>query len=294
MEIEAGALPVSGDALRRIPPMFAGVAALLVVAAVSTTACSRPNEESPVSPTPSPTTSAPADPSTAPPTPEQHDAPSDRRYPSEVLDLSNWYLTLPTGQERDPDDVYQPDLTTYVGSYFRLNDTRDGVVFTANAGGVTTPGSSYPRSELREMSGANKASWSNVQGTHTLEVRQAVTRLPQVKPHVVTAQIHDAEDDVMLVRLEGERLMVEYHNGDGEVVIDPAYRLGTPYDLRIVAADSHVEVYYNGELKADIPVSGSGWYFKSGSYVQSNLDRGDQADAVSEVVIYSLQVTHSR
>jgi hypothetical protein len=40
-------------------------------------------------------------------------------------------------------------------------------------------------------------------------------------------------------------------------------------------------------------VSGSGWYFKSGSYVQSNLDRGDQADAVSEVVIYSLQVTHS-
>ncbi|MEN3264589.1 MAG: hypothetical protein V7646_1483, partial [Pseudonocardia sp.] len=114
MEIEAGALPVSGDALRRIPPMFAGVAALLVLAAVSTTACSRPNEESPVSPTPSPTTSAPADPSTAPPTPEQHDAPSDRRYPSEVLDLSNWYLTLPTGQERDPDDVYQPDLTTYV------------------------------------------------------------------------------------------------------------------------------------------------------------------------------------
>jgi poly(beta-D-mannuronate) lyase len=210
-----------------------------------------------------------------------------------VLSLSNWYLTLPTGEESDPDDVYQPDLATYVGSFFRLNDTRDGVVFTANAGGVTTSGSNYPRSELREMSGGQKASWSNVRGTHTLCVRQAVTRLPQVKPHVVTAQIHDAQDDVMVVRLEGERLMVEYQDGEREIVIDPAYRLGTPYDLRIVAADSRVEVYYNGELKADIPVSGSGWYFKSGSYVQSNLDRGDQADAVAEVVIYFLQVTHS-
>jgi hypothetical protein len=267
---------------------------MLVPTGVSTTGCAGP----PARPTMTPAAAPTAVPTTSPPTlamPTTTPGPLGvpARYPGDVLDLSNWYLTLPTGEEGDPDDVYQPALTTYAGSYFRLNDTRDGVVFTANAGGVTTPNSSYPRSELREMSGENKASWSNVRGTHTLCVRQAVTRLPQVKPHVVTAQIHDAEDDVMQVRLEGERLIVGYQDGGSEIVIDPAYRLGTPYDLRIVAADSHVEVYYNGELKADIPESGSGWYFKSGSYVQSNPDQGDQADAVAEVVMYSLQVSHS-
>ncbi|GAA1295737.1 hypothetical protein [Pseudonocardia xinjiangensis] len=70
---------------------------------------------------------------------------------------------------------------------------------------------------------------------------------------MVTAQIHDAEDDVLEVRLEGERLVAQYEDGDGERVIDPAYRLGTPYDLRIVAAGSRVQVFCNGELKADIP-----------------------------------------
>jgi poly(beta-D-mannuronate) lyase len=137
------------------------------------------------------------------------------------------------------------------------------------------------------------ASWSNETGTHTLSVRQAVTKLPEVKPHVVTAQIHGGDDDVVLVRLEGERLIAEYDDGDSEIVIDPAYVLGTPYDLRIVAADSRIEIFYNDELAAEIPRSGSGWYFKAGSYVQSNPERGDDAGAVAEVVIYSLLVEHS-
>jgi hypothetical protein len=235
---------------------------------------------------------APPPPVTPPPAPSAPPA-SSARYPAEVLDLDNWYLTLPTGSEDDPDDVYQPDLATYSDPWFRLNDAGDGVVFTANAGGVTTEGSSYPRSELREMENGDLASWSNTRGTHTLEVRQAVTGLPDMKPHVVTAQIHDAEDDVVEVRLEGVRLIAEYDDGDGEVVIDPAYELGTPYDLRITAAEGHVEIFYNGRLAADVPESGSGWYFKSGSYVQSNPTRGDAPDATAQVVLYSLGVEHS-
>ncbi|WP_433277526.1 polysaccharide lyase family 7 protein [Pseudonocardia xinjiangensis] len=113
------------------------------------------------------------------------------------------------------------------GPYFHLDQAGDGVVFIANAGGVTTSGSSCPRSEVREMDGDRKADWSNRAGTHTLSVRQAVTRLPAVKPDVVTAQIHDAEDDVLEVRLEGERLVAQYEDGDGERVIDPVCRLGT-------------------------------------------------------------------
>jgi hypothetical protein len=46
-------------------------------------------------------------------------------------------------------------------------------------------------------------------------------------------------------------------------------------------------------LAATIPRSGSGWYFKTGSYLQSNLDRGGDPNAVAEVVICSLQVEHA-
>jgi hypothetical protein len=215
------------------------------------------------------------------------------KLPSEVIDLKNWYLTLPSGNAGKPDDVFQPQLATYGGKYFKLNDTRDGVVFTANAGGVTTKNSSYPRSELREMSGGNKASWSNLSGTHTLRVRQAVKSIPSAKPEVVTAQIHDASDDVMEIRLEGRQLIAQYDDGKSNIPIDPSYRLGTPYDLKIVAAGGRIQVFYNGVKKADIAKSGSGWYFKTGSYLQSNTTKGDAAGAIGEVVLYALDVTHS-
>ena len=213
--------------------------------------------------------------------------------PGQLLDLTNWKLTLPTGQEGKPEEIVEPELSSFTNDFFRLNGGRDGVVFTANAGGVTTSGSSYPRSELREMNGQEKASWSNTAGTHILRVREAVTRLPAVKPHVVAAQIHDAEDDVIEVRLEGEHLVVEYDDGDDGATLDPAYALGTPYDLEIAAADGHIRVSYNGTQKADIVKSGAGWYFKAGSYVQSNLSRGDAPDAQGQVVIYTLHVQHA-
>jgi len=114
-----------------------------------------------------------------------------------------------------------------------------------------------------------------------------------VKPHVVTAQIHDAEDDVIEVRLEGQRLLVASDNGSNKITLDPAYVLDTPYDLEIDAAGGHIRVSYNATPKADITTSGSGWYFKAGSYVQSNPSRGDTPDAVGQVLLYSLTVQHT-
>ena len=52
-------------------------------------------------------------------------------------------------------------------------------------------------------------------------------------------------------------------------------------------------VFYNGDQKADLPLSGDGWYYKLGAYVQSNPDKGrDAADALGEVVVHSVQLTH--
>lgn len=218
---------------------------------------------------------------------------SNATRPSQVLDLQNWYLTLPTGDAGTPDTVRQPALAAYSSPFFQLDPSRDGVVLTSNAGGVTTAHSTYPRSELREMEGGKLASWSNEAGTHTLEVRQAVTQLPKAKPEVVTAQIHDTKSDVMEVRLEGQQLIGRYADGKQDFVIDPSYVLGTPYDLKIVATGGRIDVWYNGDHAGGLQQTGSGWYFKTGSYLQSNTDRGDKADAVAKVVLYSVGVTHA-
>lgn len=217
--------------------------------------------------------------------------------PSTVLNLTNWKLTLPidTSHAGSPDEIKQPELATFtLNPYFRLNSSKNGVIFRANVNGATTSGSQYPRSELREMtnSGKQNASWSNTIGTHTMTIRQAITHTPSVKPDVVAGQIHDASDDVVMVRLEGKRLFVE---SDGEAIgeLDGNYSLGTVFTVQMLAAGGHIKVYYNGEQKVDFIKAGSGFYFKAGCYTQSNVSRGDAPDAYGEVVIYSLQVSHT-
>jgi poly(beta-D-mannuronate) lyase len=103
----------------------------------------------------------------------------------------------------------------------------------------------------------------------------------------------DPEDDVIEVRLEDQRLLVTYDNGSGKIILDPAYVLDSPYDLEIEAAGWHIRVFYSATPKADITTSGSGWYFKAGSYIQSNPSRGDTPDALGQVVLYSLTVQHT-
>ena len=213
--------------------------------------------------------------------------------PGELIDTNEWYLTLPTGKAGSPDTIEGSRLATYHSKFFDLTTARDGIVFNAGADGVTTKNSHYPRSELREMNGSEKASWSNTSGTHVFDVREAFTKLPGAKPEVVGVQIHDAEDDVMQIRLEGKKLMVQYHDGKSEAVLDPDYQLGTPFDTRIVAANGKVDVLYNGEKKAELPLSGSGWYWKVGAYVQSNGSTGDGAGSTGEVVVYKADISHS-
>jgi hypothetical protein len=65
-------------------------------------------------------------------------------FPSSVLDLANWKITLPCGKAESPDEITQPSLNKFVHSeFFHLNSTSDAVVFKAPVDGVTTSGSSY-------------------------------------------------------------------------------------------------------------------------------------------------------
>jgi hypothetical protein len=223
------------------------------------------------------------------------DAGAQSRWPAQVLDLSNWKITLPTDsvKPKSPDEIKQPALATFAKApYFRVDDAGQAVIFRAHAGGVTTNNSGYPRSELREMNGAANASWSTAAGTHTLTVRESFDVLTPVKPHAVGAQIHDANDDVIMIRLERNRLFVE-GSGKELALLDANYVLGTRFDVVISASDKRIRVRYNGEQKLDFAKDVGGCYFKAGVYTQSNVSKGEAADSYAQVSIERLTIEHN-
>jgi poly(beta-D-mannuronate) lyase len=217
--------------------------------------------------------------------------------PGQIIDLRGWKLTLPidTPQPGRPDEIVGPQLAGFsAAGFFFTSENGRAVIFRALCGGVATRGSSYPRCELREMQadGKKEAAWSTEDSAiHSLTASLAVTHLPAVKPHVVCAQIHDADDDLIEIRLEGKKLQVE-RAGQISVMLDRNYQLGAWFDLKIEAGGGHVRVFYTGEDKLDWQVARGGCYFKAGCYTQSNTKKGDAGDDYGEVLITKLDVTN--
>lgn len=227
-------------------------------------------------------------------------APIEIIYPSQMLDLTNWKLTLPTGDSENPTEILQPDLATYINDpWFMLNSDKTGVRFRAPVNGITTSGSGYPRSELREMknSGKDKASWSSTSGTHTMIIDEAITAVPQIKKHVVAGQIHDKSDDIIVIRLEYPNLYVNV-GGKNKYKLDSSYTLGKRFTVKFVVNKGKTRVYYNGSANPvyTLSKSYSGAYFKAGTYTQSNCTRElflfCNDSNFGEVVVYGLSVTH--
>ena len=225
-----------------------------------------------------------------------------KKLPAEILNLKDWKLNVPEGiiTPMRSDEYKQPLLDSYSNeSWFHSNAAGDAVVFKAHAGGTTTKGSGYPRSELREMTanGTKNASWASSEGIHTLFVDLKVTHLPVVKPHIVIGQIHDAEDDVIVFRLEKNKLFVKLDDIDGPV-LDDNYKLGNRINLMFKVQNNETECYYNGKLKYTYKKAFVNSYFKAGAYVQSSCQgkkkvEGESCDAYGEVEIFNVWVKHS-
>jgi hypothetical protein len=246
----------------------------------------------PEAPPPAGGTAGPAGPDAGPPRCD---------YPAQVLDLRRWKLTLPYGHQDDishPLEITQPGLTSFASApWFRPTDDCSGVVFRAGVNAPTTSGSKYPRSELREMNhDGSKADWSSTVGTHIMTVTEAFTALPQGKPHLVGAQIHDGSDDISVFRLEGSNLYVTDGDDANYKLITDSYVLGTRFEAKFVVSGGVVEAYYNGQLQATLHKDFTDAYFKAGAYTQANCQRVAPApcDAgnYGETVIYRLEVSH--
>ncbi len=254
------------------------------------------------------TTEAPG--TTPPPsTPEVADPPvepSQCTTPGDVIDLTNWKLTIPyatdsgsgDGNTNTAAEIYQPSLSSYSLPGVFTNSGCDYVQFKAHVGGATTSSSGYPRLELREMTddGRRQASWASTIGTHSMETRLRATRLPEQKPHLVVAQIHDNDDDILTVRVEGDTVGIEV-DGDNGPTLDTNYQLGEIFTVRLEVSNGMTRTYFNGDLVHTLEKAYSGAYFRVGAYTQSACDgdkqvAGEDCASYGEAEIFDLDVSH--
>lgn len=221
-------------------------------------------------------------------------------YPSQVIDLTNWKITLPTGSSENPTEIEQPELANFtIDPWFIVVPGGNGIRFRAAVNGVTTGRSDYPRSELRETTnnGRVKASWSSTSGTHTMFLDQAITAVPKKKKHVVAGQVHDADNDVIVIRLEYPNLYVKVNNKNVRK-LDSNYTLGKRFTVKFVVSDGQTKIYYNNSTNPiyTLKKKYSDAYFKTGAYTQSNCSREGfflcNDDNYGEVVVYNVIVTH--
>ncbi|WP_216648145.1 polysaccharide lyase family 7 protein [Isoptericola chiayiensis] len=219
-------------------------------------------------------------------------------YPAQQIDLTDWKVTLPTGSDNSPTEILQPDLADFSAApWFQVNDKCTGIQFRAPVDGVTTSGSGYPRSELREMTddGTEKASWSTTSGTHTMTFRTDFNHLPEDKPHLVGAQIHGGGDDVTVFRLEGTELYITDGDDSHHHLVTDDYQLNTVFEGKFVAANGQIDVYYNDELQTTIDSDEDENYFKAGAYTQANCSNSSPCNDTNygQATLYKLDITHS-
>ena len=177
--------------------------------------------------------------------------------------------------------------------------------------GVTTSGSSYPRSELRETKpDGTLYNWNVLDGTATLNATLAVNQVPTTGK-VVVGQIHDngangVTDEPLI------KLVYEYDSASGtgtivaqirstptssntDYTLATGIKLNTQFSYQIqLRSDLTMSVQINGVTQYTKPIDTSwesqGLYFKAGAYVQDNVGTSTEGGKVS---FYALTVNHS-
>jgi hypothetical protein len=218
-----------------------------------------------------------------------------------AVDLSLWKLQLPVNDNWRPtgddateiypvrmsdNDNYRTYATMLTGGILRLY---------APVRGATTPGSDYPRSELREMTtGGDNAAWDPTRTRGTLRASLAVTNLYTPRSsgdvaRVTLAQIKGPGSAAVLMMYYDAEGSIYFRENDQPKVYPKSLAskpvdipLGQRFDYLIVSDTIRVSVtitYKGVAYKASWAISNSRWsgkrvYFKTGAYGQGNEDTG--------------------
>ncbi|MBQ0821674.1 polysaccharide lyase family 7 protein [Microvirga sp. HBU67558] len=232
--------------------------------------------------------------------------------PSGNFDLSNWKITLPV----DPNGGFigtameVKNLSGYQHSKYFYTAADGAMTFVAPVEGATTSGSSYSRSELREMNGTATAAWNLTTGgfmSATLEVDAAPNR-DGVGGKIVVGQIHGQDDELVRLYWENGKLYFAndqagssntetkffFVNASGQ---QPSVSLDERFSYTINAKgdDLEVTVFADGQVYKSVSKINSVWqsdtfYFKAGAYLGANETNGS---GYGQTSFYALSFNHN-
>lgn len=195
-------------------------------------------------------------------------------------------------------EVEWPALATFEQKpYFWTEGAATGVFFRAPVNGKTTPNSTNPRSELRQMkpTSSEPAAWSNKTATWSMEALMAFTAIPSSSDATrgtVGMQVHDGNDDVTVLRLEKNGdLWVTQGDTTHFDLVNGSYVMGTFMTVKIEARKGGGFRWYINGSHVSTPVAGTrnGCYMKAGAYTQT----GSGATGYGETCFKSLKVWKS-
>jgi Ca2+-binding RTX toxin-like protein len=232
--------------------------------------------------------------------------------PSGNFDLSNWKITLPVDSSGGTSGtaVEVSNLIGYQNSKYFYTAPDGAMVFYAPVNGATTSGSSYARSELREMNGSAKAAWNLSTGgsmTATLEVDAAPMRDGQGHK-IVVGQIHGQDDELVRLYWQDNKLYFandqsgsdnEEHNfnfkADDGSAPDVSLNEKFSYTINAKGNTLDVDIYADGKVYHSHTSINSVWqsdtfYFKAGAYLGANESNGS---GYGQTSFYDLRFTHS-
>ena len=224
--------------------------------------------------------------------------------PGGNFDLSLWELEEPIGSPGAPTTISPAQLQGPSGfhdTYFFTDPTDGSMSFWDPEKGVTTANSSYPRSELREMTASGAAANWMPTGTNTMSATLKATLIPS---HVAVGQIHLGTGTPSSTK----PLLELFYESSGSIVMaveqTPAggnevqttvgnVPLGTKWSYVIGLTGNTITLAIDGGATQTFAMSTTfdqeGMYFKAGDYNQSV---GTSATVGAKVQFYALKVTH--
>jgi hypothetical protein len=223
--------------------------------------------------------------------------------PGGNFNLSIWELQLPTGSPGSPTTILPSQLQGASGyqnpSYFWTDKNDGSMTFWDPESGVTTPNSSYARTELREMNSNGTAADWTLAGSHTLS---AELRVVSVTANVCVGQVHLGSGGTST-----KPLVELYYHSNGNIYLgtenSPSggqtlhyitnVALGVHWTYVINVSGSTINLSVNGSKTSyPIPASFNAYhqYFKAGDYNQSSSSSTSNG---AKVKFYSLTVSNS-
>lgn len=222
-------------------------------------------------------------------------------YAGDVFSLEIWSLTIPLDDDGDgfADEVLMPTLRNFEDpDFFHLSATRDSIVFKVRGDGAKSENSAYSSCLLRELNRNSQipASWSATDGlSHNLTITLAVHRAPGPDTAFVAAGIFSENEDVITLRLEGEKLLLT-RAGMEPLTLEESYVPGILFDLMLIVDDGRVRVFYKGESLEAWPLERDNLHFRAGCEVRRMSESSDESESgrIGEVEIQKLYVVHKR